>query len=33
MLDRAGFAETKCFGDLDGAPFAPTTRLVAVARR
>jgi hypothetical protein len=33
MLERAGFAETKCFGDLDGGPFDPTTRLIAVARR
>jgi SAM-dependent methyltransferase len=33
MLERAGFDETKCFGDLDGGPFAPTTRLVAVAHR
>lgn len=33
MLERAGFAESKCFGDLDGGPFAPTTRLVVVARR
>jgi SAM-dependent methyltransferase len=33
MLDRAGFAEAKCHGDLDGAPFAPTTRLVVVAQR
>jgi hypothetical protein len=31
MLDRAGFAEAKCHGDLDGGPFAPTTRLVVVA--
>jgi SAM-dependent methyltransferase len=33
MIERAGFAETKCFGDLDGGPFDPTTRLVAVACR
>jgi SAM-dependent methyltransferase len=33
MLDRAGFAEARCHGDLDGAPFTPTTRLVVVATR
>jgi ubiquinone/menaquinone biosynthesis C-methylase UbiE len=33
MLDRAGFAEARCHGDLDGAPFGPGTRLVIVARR
>jgi SAM-dependent methyltransferase len=33
MLMRAGFAEAKCYGDLDGGPFATTTRLVIVARR
>jgi len=33
MLERAGFAEAKCYGDLDGAPFEPATRLVLVARR
>jgi ubiquinone/menaquinone biosynthesis C-methylase UbiE len=33
MLLRAGFAEAKCYGDLDGGPFATTTRLVIVARR
>jgi ubiquinone/menaquinone biosynthesis C-methylase UbiE len=33
MLDRAGFAEAKCHGDLDGGPFTPATRLVVVARR
>jgi SAM-dependent methyltransferase len=33
MLDRAGFAEAKCFGDLDGGPFTPATRLVVVATR
>jgi SAM-dependent methyltransferase len=33
MLERAGFAETRCLGDLDGAPFTPTSRLVVVATR
>src|SRR4051794_15576080 len=33
MLDRAGFAEAKCHGDLDGGPFGVDTRLVIVARR
>jgi SAM-dependent methyltransferase len=33
MLDRAGFAEARCFGDLAGAPFGTDTRLVVVARR
>ena len=33
MLDRAGFAETRCYGDLGGAPFAASTRLVIVARK
>jgi SAM-dependent methyltransferase len=33
MLERAGFAEAKCHGDLEGAPFATDTRLVVVARR
>jgi SAM-dependent methyltransferase len=33
MLSRAGFAESRCFGDLDGGPFATDTRLVIVARR
>jgi SAM-dependent methyltransferase len=33
MLDRAGFAEARCIGDLGGAPFAPGTRLVIVARK
>ena len=31
MLARAGFAEVRCYGDLDGTPFGPDTRLVAVA--
>jgi SAM-dependent methyltransferase len=33
MLARAGFAESKPYGDLDGGPFALDTRLVIVARR
>jgi ubiquinone/menaquinone biosynthesis C-methylase UbiE len=32
MLLGAGFAEAKCYGDLDGGPFGPRTRLVIVAR-
>jgi ubiquinone/menaquinone biosynthesis C-methylase UbiE len=32
MLDRAGFAEAKCYGDLDGGPLSASTRLVIVAR-
>jgi hypothetical protein len=33
MLERAGFEEAKCYGDLDGAPFGTDTRLVIVAKR
>jgi ubiquinone/menaquinone biosynthesis C-methylase UbiE len=33
MLEHAGFAEARCYGDLDGSPFEPGTRLVLVARR
>jgi SAM-dependent methyltransferase len=33
MLARAGFAETRTYGDLDGSPFDAATRLVIVARR
>jgi ubiquinone/menaquinone biosynthesis C-methylase UbiE len=33
MLMRAGFAEAKCYGDLDGGPFGTGTRLVIVARK
>lgn len=33
MLMRAGFAEAKCYGDLDGGAFGTSTRLVIVARR
>jgi ubiquinone/menaquinone biosynthesis C-methylase UbiE len=32
MLDRAGFAEAKCYGDLEGGPLGSATRLVIVAR-
>src|SRR5215208_7215195 len=31
MLGRAGFAEVRCYGDLEGVPFDVDTRLVAVA--
>jgi SAM-dependent methyltransferase len=33
MLERAGFAEARCHGDLDGGEFGSATRLVIVARR
>jgi SAM-dependent methyltransferase len=33
MLERAGFAESKCYGDLDGGPLSTDSRLVIVARR
>jgi SAM-dependent methyltransferase len=33
MLGRAGFAEAKAYGDFDGNPFTPDTRLLIVARR
>ena len=33
MLERAGFAEARCHGDLDGGAFSSSTRLVVVARR
>lgn len=33
MLARAGFAEAKCYGDLEGGDFTPDSRLVIVARR
>jgi SAM-dependent methyltransferase len=33
MVERAGFAEARCHGDLQGGPFATDTRLVVVARR
>ena len=32
MLERAGFAEARCLGGLDGEPFGTNTRLVIVAR-
>ena len=32
MLERAGFAEVKCHGDLEGGPLGAETRLVIVAR-
>jgi ubiquinone/menaquinone biosynthesis C-methylase UbiE len=31
MLERAGFAEARCCGDLDGGPFTVDSRLVVVA--
>jgi ubiquinone/menaquinone biosynthesis C-methylase UbiE len=33
MLDRAGFAEVRCHGDFEGAPFGVGTRLVIAATR
>jgi SAM-dependent methyltransferase len=33
MLARAGFEESRCYGDFAGAPFDVDTRLVIVARR
>ena len=33
MLAAAGFAEARCYGDLDGREFAPGTRLVVAATR
>jgi hypothetical protein len=33
MLARAGFEEARCYGDLEGKPFATDVRLVVVARR
>ena len=33
MLNRAGFDDARCYGDLEGGPFDPSTRLVIVARR
>jgi SAM-dependent methyltransferase len=32
MLDRAGFADARCYGDFEGRPFTTTSRLVIVAR-
>lgn len=31
MLDRAGFENARCYGDLEGGPFGTSTRLVIVA--
>jgi SAM-dependent methyltransferase len=31
MLERAGYGEIRCYGDLDGAPFTLDSRLVLVA--
>lgn len=33
MLERAGFADARCYGDLSGAPLDPDSRLVIVARQ
>jgi ubiquinone/menaquinone biosynthesis C-methylase UbiE len=33
MLAAAGFAEARCYGDLDGRPFETGTRLVIAATR
>jgi ubiquinone/menaquinone biosynthesis C-methylase UbiE len=33
MLAEAGFAEARCLGDFEGAPFTTDTRLVVVAKR
>jgi ubiquinone/menaquinone biosynthesis C-methylase UbiE len=33
MLARAGFEESRAYGDFDGNPFAAESRLVLVARR
>jgi ubiquinone/menaquinone biosynthesis C-methylase UbiE len=33
MVAAAGFESARCHGDLDGGPFATSTRLVIVARR
>jgi ubiquinone/menaquinone biosynthesis C-methylase UbiE len=33
MLESAGFAEAKCYGDLEGEAFTTDARLVVVARR
>jgi ubiquinone/menaquinone biosynthesis C-methylase UbiE len=33
ILSAAGFADARCYGDLEGAPFGTTTRLVVVALR
>lgn len=33
MLAGAGFAEARCYGTFDGAPFQGDTRLVILATR
>jgi ubiquinone/menaquinone biosynthesis C-methylase UbiE len=33
MVERAGFSEVRCHGDLDGGAFGVGTRLVVVAQR
>jgi SAM-dependent methyltransferase len=33
MLERGGFADARCYGDLSGAPLDPDSRLVIVARQ
>jgi ubiquinone/menaquinone biosynthesis C-methylase UbiE len=33
MLDRAGFADAKCYGSFEGDPLTTTSRLVIVATR
>jgi ubiquinone/menaquinone biosynthesis C-methylase UbiE len=33
MVERAGFTEARCYGDLEGGPLTPDSRLVIVARR
>jgi ubiquinone/menaquinone biosynthesis C-methylase UbiE len=33
MVERAGFSDAKAYGDLEGASFAPDTRLVLAAIR
>jgi ubiquinone/menaquinone biosynthesis C-methylase UbiE len=33
MVERAGFSDAKAYGDLDGGPFSPSSRLVIAARR
>jgi len=33
MLTAAGYAEVRCYGGLEGGPFATDTRLAIVARR
>jgi SAM-dependent methyltransferase len=33
MLASAGFAEARCLGDFEGAPFSTDTRLVLVGKR